>query len=171
MGTLQVIGIIVGVVSGVSGLVLGILNYRHQRDTTRPRLVVRPAVIGPGTPEANQAPGGRGIMEIRNVGHVPVVGSTIGFLPACRTDHGFFFPATETESIEGGNWTDELKPQHAVYLRFNLQEVPQAKKLGRAYAKGLRLNNCSNLDRRRVNFRHDERSCDTAEIQGSCLSF
>lgn len=126
---------LVGALTGMSGLVLGILNYRHQRDTTYPRIVVRPHVLGPGTPKANQAPGGRGIMEIRNVGHVPVVGSTIGFLAACRTDHAIFFPETETESIQGGKWTDELKPQHAVCLRFDLQEVRQAKKLGRACAK------------------------------------
>jgi hypothetical protein len=82
MSTFETISLVVAVVSGVSALVLGILNYVHQRDTSRPRLVVRPRVYdvyrtGAGeVDEKNVA-----VMEICNVGQMSVIGSTIRFLP------------------------------------------------------------------------------------------
>jgi hypothetical protein len=132
MSTLKAIAIIVGVLSGVAGVAgffLGIANYIHQRDTTRPRIVVRPHAFGTDTPR-----GRGGLMEVRNVGQVPVVGWAIGFLRARGAGHGFLF--CNAESINGIKWTDEeLKPQHVALLRFNLEEVPQGTRLGRAYAE------------------------------------
>ena len=79
MSILQAIAIMVGVVSGVSGLAFGILNYLHQRDTSRPRIVVRPRVWNLIDRETKQTEENVGVMEVCNVGQVPVIGSTVGF--------------------------------------------------------------------------------------------
>jgi len=132
MSTLQAIAIIVGVVSGVSGLVLGILNYLHQRDTSRPRIVVRARVWNLLDRDTKQIEKNVGTMEICNVGQVPVIGSTIGFLRRRGQEKGLLIVATE--SINGVKWTDELKPQHVAMLRFKLEGLPDGDKLGRAFA-------------------------------------
>ena len=138
-----VVGIIVGVVSGVSGLVLGILNHLHQRDISCPRLVVRPRVLNiydsnSGETIAEEA----GVMEIHNVGHVPVNGSIIGFhfrrgikelLFKRGANPGGF--VKNPKSINGVKWPGELRPQEVAMLRFNLDSLPDVRKLGPAFAK------------------------------------
>jgi hypothetical protein len=159
MNILQPIAIIVGVVSGVSGLVLGIANWWHQRVTTRPRLVVRALVCILGvdveTKQLKKAP----VVEICNVGHTPVVGSTFGFLPAWsmidtitthlprRIQHGklvhllqeqlspYSVTYHEQEPLRTGlEWQRELPPQHIAILRVDLRPFPKKLKLGRAFA-------------------------------------
>ncbi|MCX5643269.1 MAG: hypothetical protein NTZ17_01080 [Phycisphaerae bacterium] len=131
MCTLQTIGIIVGVVSGVSGLVLGILNYLHQRDTTRPRIVVRPRV---GEVHHSQTGWEKNVpfMEVCNVGQVPVIGATIGFLGRRGDDKPTII--SKLKCITDVEWPGELKPQHVAVLRFDLDNLPEACKLGRAFA-------------------------------------
>lgn len=131
MNFIQAIAIIVGVVSGVSGLVLGILNYLHQRDTSRPRIVVRPRMwnlydSNTGRTIAQNA----GVMEVCNVGQIPVAGSVIGF--TLRRRKGVIF-IPKPESLGGVEWRQELKPQHIAMLRFNADELPDARELGRAF--------------------------------------
>lgn len=159
MNILQPIAIIVGVVSGVSGLVLGIANWWHQRVTIRPRLVVRPYVCILGvdveTEKFKKAP----VVEICNVGHIPVVGSTFGFLPAWSVIHTvtthlpkriqhsklvqllqeWLSPYSVTyhkqEPLHTGlEWQRELPPQHVARLRVDLYPFPEELKIGRAFA-------------------------------------
>ncbi len=157
MSTLQTIGIIVGVVSGVSGVVLGIVNYWERRVSTRPRIVVRPCFRclieeKDGKPDAAYV----ALMEIRNVGQVPVVGSAFGFLSAqslarflprgmrkgklARLLRGqnLAYGATFLEHKplhKGLEWRREVPPQHSAVLRFEPGVVPLGKKIGRAYAE------------------------------------
>ncbi len=140
MSTLQAIGIMVGVVSGVSGLVLGILNYVHQRDTSRPRLVVRlydiSCLRGSHIPqqEKNVA-----IVSICNVGQVPVtVRGTIEFLRKRRQEKNV--PQFILTPFNGVKWWDEeLKPQHAATGRFDFspEELPEGRRLGRACVQSI----------------------------------
>lgn len=139
MDLLQALGIIVGVVSGVSGLVLGILSQIHQRETTRPRLRVRPRVLHlvDRSPELGEDESERnvGVIEVCNVGHIPVVGSTVGFLPRRKGQMGQL--VVSPRSLDGGRWTDELPPGRAVLLRMDLRGLVapmKRKELGRAYA-------------------------------------
>jgi hypothetical protein len=157
MSTLQAIGIIVGVVSGVSGVVLGIVNYWERRVSTRPRIVVRPRVWNLVDQHTKQIEKNVAIMEIRNVGQVPVIGSTIGFLPRWEWVRAItrFFPKRARSSVakfmrgreqsKGGiiptpeplnglAWTVEVRPQHVAMLRFSLEGLPDTDKLGRAFA-------------------------------------
>jgi hypothetical protein len=143
MSNLEAISIVVSVVSGVSGLVLGILNQIHQRDISRPRLVVRPRVLNlydmnTGETVAENA----GVMEVHNVGHVPVKGSIIGFylrrgLKAfmLRQEKDKRCFVKNPEPINDVKWTGELKPQQVAMLRFNLGSLPGVKQLGPAFAK------------------------------------
>lgn len=125
METLQAIGIMVGVVSGIAGLVLGILNQVHQRDTTRPRLRVRPKVmhIVDRTPEigGDVSEKNVGVMEVCNVGHVPVIGSTIGFLPRQKGKKGLL--VVSPQPLSGSGWPGEIQPGHMIMLRMNLDGV------------------------------------------------
>lgn len=125
MEVVQAIAIIVGVVSGVAGLVLGILNQIHQRDTTRPRLRVRPRVlhivdrdpdIGRDMSEKNV-----GVMEICNVGNMPVMGSTIGFKPKRKGQKGLL--VVSPEPLSGDRWPSEIQPGHMVMLRMKLDAI------------------------------------------------
>ena len=129
MGTLEAIAVIVGVVSGVSGLVLGILNYLHQRDTSRPRLVVRPGVWNLADCQRKRIEKDIGVMEVRNVGQVPVIGSIIGFDGGDKR-----FVIASPEPLSDVRWPGELKPQHVATLRFKLEDLPDTSKLGRAVA-------------------------------------
>ncbi len=129
MTTLEAIAVIVGVVSGISGLVLGILNYWHQRDTTRPRLVIRlaPARIQEESTNA-------GIVQICNVGHVPVrIMRLIGLLPTPGHKGPLFVSAVPAD---GGKLTEdiELKPQNATILRF---EMPEGHQIGRVLVQSI----------------------------------
>ncbi len=130
---------IVGAVSGVSGLVLGILNYLHQRDTTRPRIVVRlfdmSGVVAPNNPQKKTVVH----VDICNVGQVPVMmGAVIKFLPKRgQKAHSLIFtpePLCEAMSNEI-LLPGELKPQQRAMLLFNFgpDELPEGRKLGRAY--------------------------------------
>jgi hypothetical protein len=127
MSTLQAIAIIVGLVSGVSGLVLGILNYLHQRDTTCPRLVVRPYVFRDPGPKAQNV----GYIEVCNVGQVPVVGVLAGF----RDKTGKHVIAVEENLRNDDSWPRLIEPQHAALLRFNLDDLPKGNEPGRAFAQ------------------------------------
>jgi hypothetical protein len=122
MNILQTIVIIVGLLSGMSGLVLGVLNYWHQRDTTRPRILVRPG-IGHYLVEkedktlAKQEP--MGIVEVCNIGRVPVVGGDIGIKEWHRgrwSDSTFNY-----KSINGVEWPGELKPGYVAILEFDFR--------------------------------------------------
>ena len=134
MNVLEAIAIIVGVISGMTGLVLGILNYKHQRDTTRPRILVRPRVWNLIDRSIKKSEENVRVMEICNVGQVSVIGSTIGILrgPGQDKDHLFVNP----ESINGVKWAGQLlKPQHVALLRFKLDDLPEGDKLGSAFAR------------------------------------
>lgn len=157
MNILQPIAIIVGVLSGMSGLVLGIANWWHQRVTTRPRVVVRLSVRciideKDGETVATYA----AVFEICNVGHVPVIGWTVGFLPAWtavrllprRMRNGklvqflklrrsaYAFTIEKQEPIHKGlEWRREVRPQHIALLRFEPLEVQQGLKIGRAFVE------------------------------------
>jgi len=125
MDALQAIAIVVGVVSGISGLVLGILNYVHQRDTTRPRLRVRPRImhIVDRDPEIGGDMGEKnvGVMEICNVGNVPVIGNTIGFLSKRKGGTGLL--VVSPSSLTGDRWPGQIQPGHLVMLRMKLNGV------------------------------------------------
>lgn len=132
---LEAIGIIVGVVSGVAGLVLGILNHMHQRDATRPRVTVRPRVVTIIDRNAKAMEEHVGVMEVCNVGQVPVIGSTIGFLRGPGGDQDIFI--VTPQPINGVEWAGELRPQHVAMLRFRLDELPDGDVIGPAYARTL----------------------------------
>lgn len=145
MGITQVTAVI-GAVSGLSGLALGILNYLHQRDKSRPRLVVRPYLLCMGeVKDGKEVTTWQGIIEVRNTGHVPVVGATVGFLPGWRwrlitavTKHlprhirestlVWSLQRNEWHSVtvyqeepvrKGLEWQQEIAPQHIAMVRFN----------------------------------------------------
>lgn len=132
MPLLETLAIIVGVVSGVSGLVLGILNYLHQRDTTRPRLRVRPRILTLVDRETKTSEKNVGAIEVCNVGNVPVIGSTVGFLGKRKKDKGYLI--ITPEAINGLDWLQGLQPGQMVLLRMRLGELPKAEQLGRAFA-------------------------------------
>ena len=97
-------------------------------------------------------------MEICNVGQMSVVGSSIGFEPRWQWVYAIirflpkrarnraasflhkrergkagFFPMPEP--IDGLPWVGrELGPQQRATLRFDMKGLPEARKLGRAYA-------------------------------------
>lgn len=132
MSTLESIAVIVGVVSGVSGVALGLVNLWLRWATTRPRLVIRLAgpMRGLSTPAVC-------FVQVCNVGHVPVrMLRRIGFLPK-RGQKGSFVISAVPE--EGGRVTDELElsPQHAATLRFDMDSVPPGRKLGRAFIESV----------------------------------
>lgn len=137
LSTLNIIAIVVGVLSGVAGVAgffLGVANFWHQRAATRPRIVVRPRVwslydSNTGKLIAKNA----GVMEVCNVGQMPVIGSTIGFLRSRRAKQGIIIP--KPESLGGVQWGTELKPQQVAMLQFMLEDLPEGRKLGRAFFK------------------------------------
>lgn len=128
---LEATAIIVGVVSGVSGLLLGILNYLEQRNITRPKLRVRPRVISLIDREEKKTENNVGVMEVSNIGSVPVIGSTIGFLAKRKGEKGIL--VVSPQSINDKPLTGELKPGHVTVLRMSLENVPDPNELGRAY--------------------------------------
>ncbi len=109
---------------------MGILNYRHQRDTTRPRLVVRPCVYSLVDRDARETEHNVGVMQVCNVGHVPVIGSGIGFKPRKKGENGHLI--VSPQSINGQELTQELKPGHVAMLRFELDGLPDTGLLGPA---------------------------------------
>lgn len=130
----------IGAITVTSGLLLGILKYRHQRDTSRPRLVIRlydaSGVVAPNNPQKKTVV----FVDICNVGQVPVMmGAVIKFLPKCgqQARSLIFLPeppcdvSLPNEVILPG----ELKPQHRAMLRFDFgpDDLPEGCKLGRAY--------------------------------------
>lgn len=132
MSVLEAIAIIVGVVTGVSGLVLGILNHKHHRDTTRPRLIVRPRILTLVDRDTKETEKNVGVIEVCNVGHVPVIGSTVGFKAKRKGEKGYIIVAPKP--INGEQWPGELKPGHVVMLRMLLDSLPNAGQLGSAFA-------------------------------------
>lgn len=131
MDIVQAIGILVGVVSGVSGLVLGILNYLHHRDTARPRLLVRPRVWNVVDRSTREIEKNVGVMEVCNVGLLPVIGSTVGFLPKRKSGKEFLI--VSPDSLNGVGWPGELKPGNVAMLRMKLDGLDSTE-LGRAFA-------------------------------------
>jgi len=149
-----IVGIIVGIVSGVSGLVLGLLNLWHQRVTTRPRIVVRPRIYSLARDDTGELIAkNAALMEIRNVGQIPVVGSTIGFLPRWHRiqtvirflpkcvaklmqghekNQGSIIP--KPKPVSGRTWMREIKPQDVAILQFSLEGLGDTKMLGPAFA-------------------------------------
>lgn len=117
---------IIGAVTGVSGLLVGILNWWHQRVSTRPHIKVRPHVLGSGK---------RGIVVISNVGHVPVFGDHIGWLGKHRDDKGHVLLPDE-QSIDD-KWTSNhvLMPQDGDCASFKLDDLPKEQEVGVIYAQ------------------------------------
>jgi hypothetical protein len=132
---LQAISIVVGVVSGISGLVLGILNYLAQRDSIRPRLRVRPRLISLINRETKTTENDITVMEVCNVGNVAVVGSSIGFLPKRKGEKGYV--VVSPDSVNGQAWPGELLPGRSIVLRMKLVSVSDPNELGRAFANTL----------------------------------
>ena len=139
MSVLEQVGIGIGIVTGVSAFVLSIINHRHLRDTTQPRLRVRPRVmhivdcepqIGRDTTEHNVA-----VMEVMNVGSVSVVGSMIGFSsPNWWSKKGMVINRPST--LGGQPWPGELAPGHSVLLRMEVKSLIEPMKegqVGRAF--------------------------------------
>lgn len=137
---LATIAVIVGVVSGIAGVTLGIINCVDQRRTRRPRLVVRPRLPCPVYVHIFKDSGTIlqpvkdffAIMEVCNVGHMPVVVSHVGFLGKHRSDDELL--VNTPESLNDIELPGELKPQHAAMLRFKVEDLPDSGKLGRAVA-------------------------------------
>jgi hypothetical protein len=141
MSDLETIGIVGGVVSGVSGCILGGLSLLHQWLSTRPRIAVRlfdmSGVVAPSNPQKKTVVH----VDVCNVGQVPVMmGAIIGFLPKRgQKAHSLIFtpePPPKTlpnEVILPG----ELKPQHRAMLtyEFGPGELPEGRKLGRAFVR------------------------------------
>ena len=149
---------VIATIIGSLGLLLSILNYWHQRVTTRPRIIVRPRVYNMARNDTGEIIATNvAVMEICNVGHVPVVGSTIGFLARWDRIHtvmkflpkrvrtfvaGFMKGREKTmrsiipkpEPVSGHTWTCEMKPQNVALLRFSLDGFSDTEKLGRAFA-------------------------------------
>jgi hypothetical protein len=132
---LQTISIIVGVVSGVSGLLLGILNYLEQRYRTRPRVRVRPCVVSVVDRQSQTAEHGVGAIEVSNIGSVPVIGSTVGFRAKYRGGKEILI--VTPIPLNGVLWTAELKPGNVSILRMKLEELPSPDALGCACATTL----------------------------------
>ena len=161
MSNLQTISLIIGVVSGIAGLlfglaglVLGILNFWHQRVTTRPRITIRPCFynIHERNTNAKNVP----VIQISNVGQIPVHGSMISFLPKWDLFHTFtnhlpiplaklasklmkghpqnkgFFLVNPT-ALDNQEWPRELMPQNVAIIGFDLDtDFPTTNELGRA---------------------------------------
>jgi hypothetical protein len=133
MCTLQTIAIIIGVLSslaGVFGFFLGIANYWERRVSTRPRIVVRPRVSISMDSGHGHVPV-VGVMQVYNIGQVPVIGSTLGFVRTRGQDRDLVIKAPEW--LSGDNWPGELKPQHSAELRFSMGDLSD--ELGRAFAR------------------------------------
>ncbi len=140
MELLTALGILTGVATGVAGLVLGILNHVHLRNTTRPRVEVHARIrhiIDPNpTVGSDRNARNVGLMEIRNVGHIPIVGSLIGFMPPTESGKAIIIYAPTT--VGGSEWGEPLLPGQCTMLQFKWEEliVPMnAGTLGRAYAQ------------------------------------
>lgn len=141
MELLTALGILTGVVTGVAGLVLGILNHVHLRNTTRPRVEVRARIghIVDRNPTIGSDRSARnvGLLEIRNVGHIPIVGSLVGFMPPTEeSGEAIFFAAPTT--VGGPEWGGTLSPGQCTMLQFKWEDLivhMNAGILGRAYAQ------------------------------------
>ncbi len=124
--TLQTIGIAVGIIVGIGTLVfrvvLGVLNYRHQRYMVSPDIEVRPSVLGNGA-------SGNGMVSIRNNGVVPIVFDHLGYLLKRRDDKGN--PLLQDEPLIDF----ELKPHHSTNMRFKLSDLPEAQKVAVIYVQ------------------------------------
>ena len=131
----------VGILAGTVGVVLGIINYRHQRDVSHPHLRVRPLIrvlVDRDAPPGEGISSDMGIMEIANVGHLPVHGSTIGF--SGRKKGGTGFIVIGPQPIDGGSWPREIVPGTVVWLQFKLDSIAEHVESGdarRAFATSI----------------------------------
>ena len=125
MDLIQTAAIIIGMTTGIAGLVLGIINTIHQRSTVRPRLRVEPSIYQlikrgiPGDPRNIEH--NVGGMTIYNIGNVPVVGVAIGFRRK-QTDAGDLCIIT-TSAINGAEWPAEILPGHSITLRMESDQL------------------------------------------------
>jgi len=132
MSTLQTIGIVVGMITGVSGFVLGVINCRRMRNAARASLVVRPRVKRVVDPH-KQTEGYVGFMEVHNKGGKSAIDWTIGFLPRRRQDKEIVLnPEMQIAEI---HLLDELEPQRRAEPHFRLEDLPDTNELGRAFAR------------------------------------
>jgi hypothetical protein len=137
LSMLEQAGILTGVIAGVGGLALGVLNWFQQRSESRPRLRVRFSIMtmidrthGPG----GQVEHGVGVVEVANVGRLPVVASLVGVKTGGPTGALVVSPT----SFGGEGLPTEIAPGHVCHLRCNvdsLQDAARTRKLKRAYVK------------------------------------
>lgn len=145
--SLESAGIIVAIVSGIAGLlfglgglILGALNYHHQRQTTMPRLQVHVAMsipIGITKSGRHNVLDPVPTMTIRNTGHVPTVAAGIGFCIRGAADGGNRAAVLAPEPADLVPWPRQLDAGHAVVLRLSAEDLggllQQSVQLKRAY--------------------------------------
>jgi len=127
---------VIATIIGSLGLGLGILNYLHQWDMSRPKIKVRLRMTTIVDPDTMEREPNIGVIEICNVGHVPVVGGTIGLFSKrrgrwCRGTFAY-------KSINGVEWSGGhvLEPGRFARLRFETDLREQkGQKLGRVFAE------------------------------------
>jgi hypothetical protein len=129
LSRLQDWGIAVGVVSGVGGLAIGIMNAIHQYHYNRPHLQVRFNVrtlidrtFGPGGEMEEDI----GVLSIVNIGLLPAVPSSVGIR---RTDGDTIY-VVSPQSIGGGDFATQLDPGHARALRCILHDLMEPARNG-----------------------------------------
>lgn len=143
--TLQIVVSVVGMATGILGTVLGVLNHLHQRDAKRPRLRVRPKVLTLVDRQTHTVQKDICLMEVSNIGQVPVLGSHVGFLGKRK---GPYHSVLAPESINGTNWMIDFKPGQVALLRMRIDDLASVDNWGRAFA-------CTLVDDRFVCTRRD----------------
>lgn len=149
MSQLSVLGqlaITAGVVFGLVGTVLGIMNTVHARRESRPRVRVRPRItiiVSRSRSRANNTvEHDVGLMELSNTGKIPVKGAMIGFLPKKRL--GFLTTNRQgrivvtPDAADGGPWPRQIDPDGSCSVRFDLGSLLSGdyrKELGPAFMK------------------------------------
>ena len=119
--TLDQAGILVGVVAGVGGLVLGILNTAHQWRESTPRLRVRPFVrhlvtrYGGPTIKSDVERNVAG-MELSNIGRIPIRGSILGFKGRSKKNAIVVTPTP----IDEKPWPGVIEPGESRMIRLDL---------------------------------------------------
>jgi hypothetical protein len=118
-------GLLTGVVSGIGGLALGVVNTIRQQADNKPRLRVRFAIntvidrtFGLGGPIEENV----GLVEIANTGRVPSTPSVVG-IHATRHKHLF---VVSPDAFDGGPFPRELQPGRTCLLKFNVGSLREA---------------------------------------------
>jgi hypothetical protein len=122
---LEQTGLLTGVVSGIGGLALGILNTVRQQAESKPRLRVRFGIRtlvdrthGPGGPIEDNV----GIVEIANIGRVPSTPSLVGIHVMRNKDLIVMTP----DAFDGGPFPREVLPGRTCILRFDVKSMREA---------------------------------------------